>query len=119
MPVVRLDPSDRAAISNLSKKLCKNGKDIESLVDLIANVFESSVNTPGRLVVGPGNTGSIASGFYSYTVKNIGNKDATLAGQVFEAGAIESWTAQGENDVLAGMSYDTGLTTLVIITALP
>lgn len=98
---------------------------IQSLMDTNSSVLtnieallESQVRTPGYNYIGPGNNGTIAPGFRSYSIHNIGSTDALVNGNILPAGLEVEFSAGALEDVLAGISYDSQLSTLVITTVL-
>lgn len=89
--------------------------DNTAIFQAIATLLASTIRTPGRIEVPPGTVGSIAAGFVSYTISNIGNTDALVDGVIFPSGWVEEYIPPVK-DVLAAMSYDSQATTLLITT---
>lgn len=101
-------------------------KGVQKLVDLndqgslrlIAKLLGATVRTPGREVYSSGESGTIAPGFRSFTVTNEGSSDALLDGKPLSPGKFETYDADGNADIMDGMTFDAQATTLVIHTVL-
>lgn len=114
-----MDEASRCLMRKTLAKICQLNENEAAISELLTNfvaIFESTIRTPGRFVYSAGESGSIAPGARSFTVTNEGTTDALLDGQVLSPGKFETYDADGQSDVLAGMSYDAQATTLVIHT---
>ena len=108
-------------LSKLIGQVCKingNSDGVEQILTNIENILTAEVRTPGRVVYSAGESGTIAAGFRSFTVTNLGSTNALLNGVALYPGQSNTFDAGGQEDTLAGMSYDAQATILEIITVL-
>ncbi len=118
---VTLDSSSRSLLQSMVSKICKldiNSDGVETILTNIEVLLTSTVRTPGRVVYSAGETGTIAPGFRSFTVTNLGSTNALLDGVALYPGQSNTFDAGGQADLLAGMSYNAQATILEIITVL-
>lgn len=121
MTQVYLDQGSKELLRSLIAKVCKigkDGRDAEAILTNIETILSSTVRDPGRTIINPGNVGSVAAGFRSFTVTNLGSTNALLDGSDFYPGQSNTFDAGALADTLGGMSYDSQATTLEIITVL-
>ena len=116
------DINTKALLQRLTAKVCtldKNTDGVEALLQALNNLLTSTIRTPGRAIYeGEGGSGTIAPGFRSFTVTNLGLTNALLDGFDLYPGQSNTFDAGGQADVLAGMSYDSQSAILEIITVL-
>lgn len=91
----------------------------DTILTNIQNILSSTVRTPGRSIhQGVGGSGTIAPGFRSFTVTNLGSTDALLDGELLFPGQSNTFDAGGQANTLLGMSFDAQASILEIITVL-
>lgn len=98
-------------------------KGIQKLIDagesdkltLIANILAGKVRVEDYDEIPPGETGTIGTGARSYSVFNVGDSDALFNGKTLRPGMSVDVTADGQADVLSGLTYDTQATTLAVV----
>lgn len=121
MATVSLDTNSRMLLQSLLKKSCniaKDSADMEAVLLNIEKILTSSIRKPGREVYTAGESGTIAPGFKSYTITNLGSTNATLGNKALYPGQSNSFSAGGVNDTLDAIDYDAQSTILEIITVL-
>ena len=101
---------------NLINILCKTSQNIGDVETLLETLVTPVQFPTSRTVIPATTTGTISDGFKSFTVSNIGITDALLDGSIFPSGWSETYSGDAKNETVAGMSYDSQATTLIINT---
>lgn len=115
-----MDTHTKLVLQRLTAKVCtldKNTDELEGILKLLTNVLTGSILAENYDFIGAGNVGVIGAGLKAYSIQNTGSSDALVDGKVFPPGSLIDLGGE-KGDVFTGMSYDTQLTTLMIITVL-
>ena len=114
-----MDGVEKRLLQGVLSKVCKideNSNELESVLKNVMTVLGATVRDPGYTVVPPTGTGTIAAGFRSFSIANIGAEEALVDGSVLAAGVSLSFDAGALSDTLGAMTYEAQLSTLAITT---
>jgi hypothetical protein len=116
-----MDGIEKRLLQGVLSKVCKideNSNELESVLKNVITVLKATVRDPGYTVIAPGDSGTIAAGFRSFSIANTGAEEALVDGSILSAGVSLSFDAGALSDTLGSMSYDAQLSTLAITTVL-
>lgn len=113
-----MDQHTKTVLQRLTAKICKLDKNtdgLESLVNELNLLLESSEDTVLIQSHAAGVTGTIPAGYNSITIANLGDTDILINGVATPSGLAPSITAKSLQNTLPAVTYDTQASSIYII----
>ena len=107
---------NRELTRHLLSALCTTSNNLEEVETLLTTLLTPVQFPTNRVLIPSSTTGSVADGFKSFTISNIGGADALVDSVIFPAGFTETYSANGKNETVSGIDYNSQSSELLITT---
>lgn len=88
---------------------------IKELQNCFSVTFKKDTELPEIITVASTTTGTVASGYRSVSIYNVGDDDILVKGEIVPSGVTVEWSAS-MNNVVGAISYDSQNSEIIITT---